>query len=163
WILIEDSIFVSYNRETKVEVSIFSLAGQKMGRLSIKDHSTIRFSSSETSGDKLITEEESFTEPITVSCYSPPAWERRVWAQRRVPFPSASYGHTQVWYTSKDGTRAPMFLMGRRDLLETGRHPTVMTSYGASGVSMSPQFSVFVAFLVERGCLFALPNIRGGS
>jgi prolyl oligopeptidase len=38
-----------------------------------------------------------------------------------------------------------------------------MTSYGGYGVSMTPQFSVFVAFLIERGCLFALPGIRGGS
>ena len=38
-----------------------------------------------------------------------------------------------------------------------------MTSYGGYGVSMTPQFSVFVTFLMERGCLFALPNIRGGS
>ena len=38
-----------------------------------------------------------------------------------------------------------------------------MTAYGGYGISMTPQFSVFVAFLIERGCLFALPNIRGGS
>lgn len=38
-----------------------------------------------------------------------------------------------------------------------------MTSYGGYGVPMTPQFSVFVAFLLECGCLFALPNIRGGS
>jgi prolyl oligopeptidase len=57
-----------------------------------------------------------------------------------------------------------MFLVGRRDVLESGsHHPTIMTSYGGYGVSMTPQFSVFVAFLMERGCLFALPNIRGGS
>ncbi|HEX5423151.1 MAG TPA: prolyl oligopeptidase family serine peptidase, partial [Candidatus Acidoferrales bacterium] len=41
--------------------------------------------------------------------------------------------------------------------------PAIMTSYGGYGVSMTPQFSVFVAFLMERGCLFALPNIRGGA
>ena len=40
--------------------------------------------------------------------------------------------------------------------------PTIMTSYGGYGISMTPQFSIFVAFLMERGCLFALPNIRGG-
>jgi prolyl oligopeptidase len=38
-----------------------------------------------------------------------------------------------------------------------------MTSYGGYGVPMTPQFSVLVAFLMERGGLFALPNIRGGS
>ena len=56
-----------------------------------------------------------------------------------------------------------MFLVGRRDVLESGPHPAIMTSYGGYGVAMTPQFSVFVAFLLERGCLFALPNIRGGS
>jgi len=56
-----------------------------------------------------------------------------------------------------------MFLVGRREVLSSGRHPTIMTSYGGFGISMTPQFSVFVAFLMERGCLFALPNIRGGS
>ena len=39
---------------------------------------------------------------------------------------------------------------------KTAAHPTIMTSYGGYGVSMTPQFSVFVAFLMERGCLFAL-------
>jgi prolyl oligopeptidase len=53
--------------------------------------------------------------------------------------------------------------MGRRDVLAGGCHPTIMTSYGGFGASITPQFSVFVAFLVEHGCLFALPTIRGGS
>ena len=56
-----------------------------------------------------------------------------------------------------------MFLVARRDSLEEGCHPAIMTSYGGFGISSTPQFSVFVAFLLERGCLFALPNIRGGS
>jgi prolyl oligopeptidase len=56
-----------------------------------------------------------------------------------------------------------MSLVGRRDVLQAGQHPAIMTSYGGYGVPMTPQFSVFVAFLLEHGCLFALPNIRGGS
>lgn len=56
-----------------------------------------------------------------------------------------------------------MFLVGRRDVLKHRNSPTIMTSYGGYGVSMTPQFSVFVAFFMELGCLFALPNIRGGS
>jgi prolyl oligopeptidase len=56
-----------------------------------------------------------------------------------------------------------MFLVGRLDVLAGGIRPAIMTSYGGYGVPMTPQFSVFVCFLMERGCLFALPNIRGGS
>jgi len=163
WAVVQDSIFVSYNRRSRIEVRHFSRSGRELSQAPVKDGSTIRISSSRIASDELIVEEESFTEPITISCYSPSTGERTPWARRRLPFDSASFSHTQVWYSSADGTRVPMFLMGRRDVLEAGRHPTIMTSYGASGVSMSPQFSVFVAFLVEQGCLFALPNIRGGS
>jgi prolyl oligopeptidase len=56
-----------------------------------------------------------------------------------------------------------MYLVGRRELLAGGCHPAIMTAYGGYGVAMTPQFSVLVAFLMEHGCLFALPNIRGGS
>jgi hypothetical protein len=42
-------------------------------------------------------------------------------------------------------------LVGRRDLVEHGPNPTIMTSYGGYGVAMTPQFSCFVAFLMERG------------
>ena len=49
-----------------------------------------------------------------------------------------------------------MFLVGHRRDSASGSHPMIMTSYGGYGVSMTPQFSVFVAFLIERGCLFAL-------
>src|SRR5439155_1423844 len=80
-----------------------------------------------------------------------------------IPFDSANFSHSQIWFMSKDGTRVPMYLVGRRDVLRRNGNPTIMTSYGGYGVSMTPQFSVFVAFLIERGCLFALPSIRGGS
>jgi prolyl oligopeptidase len=56
-----------------------------------------------------------------------------------------------------------MFLVGHKDVVDKNGNAVIMTSYGGYGASMTPQFSVFVAFLMERGCLFALPNIRGGS
>ena len=77
--------------------------------------------------------------------------ERRSGRRRDIPFDSPNFGHIQVSYTSKDGTKIPMFLVGRRDVLDAGAHPTIMTSYGGYGVSMTPQFSVFVAFLAGKG------------
>jgi prolyl oligopeptidase len=56
-----------------------------------------------------------------------------------------------------------MFLVGNSEALSGGVRPAIMTSYGGFGISMTPQFSVLVALLIERGCLFALPGIRGGS
>jgi prolyl oligopeptidase len=163
WIVGEKRIFVSYIRHTASQVAIFDFAGKKTREMPIHNDETVRLIGGSHEGDEFLIETESLTRPIGIFRYSANSGERTLWANRSIPFDSENYGHCQVWYTSRDGTRIPMFLMGRRDVLDSGTHPTIMTSYGGYGVSMTPQFSVFVAFLAERGCLFALPNIRGGS
>jgi prolyl oligopeptidase len=163
WLVAGERLFVSYIRETTTHILIFDFEGKRTGELPTCQDETVRLLGSSHDGDEVLIETESLTEPIGIFRYSENSGKRMLWAKRNIPFNSTKYGHIQVWYTSKDGTPIPMFLMGRRDVLDGGAHPTIMTSYGGYGVSMTPQFSVFVAFLVERGCLFALPNIRGGS
>jgi len=145
------------------QIRIFSFSGKGMGELPIRSDETLRMVGGSPESDELLLETESFTEPIGIFRHSAKSGNRTLWTRRNIPFESADYGHSQIWYMSKDGTRVPMYLVGRRDILEGTCSPTIMTSYGGYGVSMTPQFSVFVAFLMERGCLFALLNIRGGS
>ncbi|HEV2615165.1 MAG TPA: prolyl oligopeptidase family serine peptidase [Candidatus Acidoferrales bacterium] len=163
WAVAGERIFVSYIRQTAAQVQIFDFTGKKTGEVPVRDGETIRLRGAPSEGDELIVETESFTEPISIFRHSADTGRRTLWSRKRIPFDSGNYEHAQVWYSSKDGTRVPMFLLGRRDVLARGRHPTILTAYGGYGISMTPQFSVFVAFLIERGCLFALPNIRGGS
>ncbi|MBZ5666475.1 MAG: prolyl oligopeptidase family serine peptidase [Acidobacteriia bacterium] len=159
----ESRIFVSYIREIKTQIAIFDLFGKLLGELPMDDGDTVRLAGGSFEEDELFIERESFVKPIQIYRCSTRNGTAKLWAERNVPFNSQQFSHTQVWFTSRDGARIPMFLVGRRDVLEGGTHPTIMTSYGGYGVPMTPQFSVFVAFLIERGCLFALPNIRGGS
>ena len=159
----ESRIFVSYTREIKTQIAVFDLFGKPLAELPIDKWDTIRLAGGSLDEDELFFERESFTRPIQIYRYSSRTGEAKLWAERGLPFDAQTFSHTQVWFTAKDGTRIPMFLVGRRDVLESGQHPAIMTSYGGYGVSMTPQFSVFVAFVMERGCLFALPNIRGGS
>jgi prolyl oligopeptidase len=163
WLVTRDRIFVSYVRESGTEVCIFDFSGKKTGELPLPQDQSIRFLSCSAENEELLFEAESFAEPIGIWRYSDGVDRPAMWAKRIVPLDTANYVHIKISYPSKDGAQIPMFLFGRRDVLEGGCHPTIMTSYGGFGVPMTPQFSVFVAFLVERGCLFALPRIRGGS
>ena len=163
WAVAGEQIFVSSVRNLKTEVDIFGLRGERLGNLPLEASSTVRFSGGFGDSDELLFEQESFVHAIQIESYSPKSGEMNSFASRLVPFNSKEFGHIQVWFSAKDGTRIPMYLVARRDVLNGGLSPTVMTSYGGYGVSMTPQFSVFAAFLMERGCLFALPNIRGGS
>jgi prolyl oligopeptidase len=56
-----------------------------------------------------------------------------------------------------------MSLIGRRGLPKNKNTPTILTGYGGFGKSVTPQFSVFATLVVEKGCLFAVANVRGGS
>ncbi|MHB8527258.1 MAG: prolyl oligopeptidase family serine peptidase [Candidatus Acidiferrales bacterium] len=163
WAVAGDRIFVCYVRGAAFDISLFDFAGEHAGKMPVRSDETIRLMGVSSKSDELFIEAESFTEPIGIFRHSVTTGQRAPWAKRSIPFDSSRYEHTRVWYASKDRTRIPLFLMGRRDVLAGGSHPTILTSYGGYGVPMTPQFSVFVAFLVERGCLFALPNIRGGS
>jgi prolyl oligopeptidase len=165
WIVAGDRILVSYVRRAETRVCVFDLDGKQMDEWPVRTEGrTVRFIAALPDSDELMIETESFTQPPSTLLCSVHGNRFDLWARRKIPFDSDSYGHRRVWYISKDGTQIPMFLMGRQDVLnDSGSHPAIMTSYGGYGVSMTPQFSVFVAFLVEQGCLFALPNIRGGS
>jgi prolyl oligopeptidase len=163
WAVGGDRIFVSYLRRLESRIEVFDLCGHKVARVPVNPRDTVRLLGSSDDGSEVFFEQESFTQPIQICSYRTADSEIRRWAERKVPFDAQSFRHVQVWFPGKDGTRIPMFLVGRHDVLNGGAHPAIMTSYGGYGVSMTPQFSVFVVFLLERGCLFALPNIRGGS
>jgi prolyl oligopeptidase len=156
-------MFVSYFSKLRTQIEIFDHFGKSVGHVPIQESDTIRPLVGSAEADELFFEQESFTKPIQIYRYSDGQTKPKLWAERKLPFNSQQFSDTRVWFNSKDGTPIPMFLVGQRGILESGSHPLIMTAYGGYGIAMTPQFSVFVAFLIEHGCLFALPSIRGGS
>jgi len=163
WTVTHNRIFVSYLRGTRSQFLIFDLVGNELAQLPVEPDETIHLLETSPDSGEVFVEKESFTKPLQTWHYSSLKSTATVWAERRVPFDSQNYSHAQVCFPTKDGTSIPMSLVGRREVVNEGSHPAIMTAYGGYGRAMTPQFSVLVAFLLERGCLFALPNIRGGS
>jgi prolyl oligopeptidase len=105
------------------------------------------------------------------SFFQPPALHR--WSLGRssltvvdaVPVPAdlSDYRVSQVTFESRDGTPVSMFLAHREGLKKSGDNPTLLTGYGGFSVSMTPKFSPSLLLWLERGGLFALPNLRGGG
>jgi len=78
-------------------------------------------------------------------------------------FRPADYETKQVFYSSKDGTRVPMFVTARRGLSLDGSHPTILYGYGGFSDSLHPTFSPAVAAWLELGGVYAVANLRGGG
>jgi prolyl oligopeptidase len=164
WTVAAGRILVSYWRQNRSEIRTFTLSGEPAGIVVGSGCETIRIlGSANAEQDEIFLERESFTQPTCVERCETRTGRRTDWAKRSIPFDSTLFESTQVRFSAKDGTGIPMFLAGRKDVLDSDCHPAILTSYGGYGISMTPLFSVLVAFLMERGCLFALPNIRGGS
>ena len=79
------------------------------------------------------------------------------------PIDGSQFVSRQVFYTSKDGTRVPMFLVHHKDLQATGDQPTLLYGYGGFNVSLMPSYNSSRLVWLEQGGMVAIPNLRGGG
>ncbi len=105
----------------------------------------------------------SFTYPSTIYKFDPSTGKSDVFRTSEVKFNPADYETRQVFYTSADGTRVPMFIVAKKGLELNGKNPTLLTAYGGFNISLTPSFNPANIILLENGGVFAQPNIRGGG
>ena len=105
----------------------------------------------------------SFTFPSTIFKFDVAANESEVYRASEIDFDTDAYETKQVFYTSKDGTRIPMFITHKKGLKLNGKNPTLLYGYGGFDVSLTPSFSISRLIFLENGGIYALANIRGGG
>lgn len=69
----------------------------------------------------------------------------------------------QIFYTSKDGTKIPMFITCKKGLELTGDNPVLLYGYGGYNISLTPVFSPAQMMWMEAGGVYAVANLRGGG
>ncbi|MBK9709925.1 MAG: S9 family peptidase [Kouleothrix sp.] len=106
---------------------------------------------------------ESYLYPPTTLRYDWDAGELTTIRAAALDFDAGAYETRQVFYSSKDGTRVPMFLTHRKGLALDGRNPTLLYGYGGFNISMTPAFAPGLLCWIERGGVYAIANLRGGD
>lgn len=105
----------------------------------------------------------SFTTPATIYKYDIVKNKSEEYNRSAIDFDPSLYEVKQVFYTSKDGTKVPMFIVHKKGLKLDGTNPTLLYGYGGFNVSLTPTFSMSRLILLENGFVYALANIRGGG
>ncbi|RDY59738.1 prolyl oligopeptidase family serine peptidase [Flagellimonas nanhaiensis] len=80
-----------------------------------------------------------------------------------IDFDPEAYESTQIFFTSKDGTKVPMIITHKKGLELNGKNPTILYGYGGFNISLTPSFSIVNAVWMEQGGIYAVPNLRGGG
>jgi prolyl oligopeptidase len=104
-----------------------------------------------------------YTTPSSIYRYDVASGETSLYRQPELKFNPDDFESKQVFYTSRDGTRVPMAIVHRRGLKLDGNNPTVLYGYGGFNISLTPAFSPSNLVWLERGGVYAVPNLRGGG
>ena len=101
--------------------------------------------------------------PGNIYSYNPFNGKYNLYWKPEIDFNSEEYVSKQIFYESKDGTRVPMTITHKKDLVLNGKNPTILYGYGGFNISRTPGFSVTNAIWMDMGGVYAVPNIRGGG
>jgi prolyl oligopeptidase len=157
-----DKLFVTYLHNVTTQIKIFNLDGKALGEVSLPGLGSAGLGGRWGSNEAFFSF-RSFVTPQTIYRYDVKTGKSELWAQPKVPFKSDDFEVRQVWYSSKDGTKVPMFLVHKKGLQPDGKLPVLLYGYGGFNVSQTPRFSSSAAIWVEQGGVYALANIRGGG
>ncbi|NLJ80771.1 MAG: S9 family peptidase [Firmicutes bacterium] len=105
----------------------------------------------------------SFLEPTVSFCYDFTNKGLQAFGERKLNFNPEDYKVKQVFYPSKDGTKIPLFLIHKKGLELNGANPTLLYGYGGFNIALTPSFSPSRLLWLEKGGVFAIANLRGGS
>ena len=159
--IIGDEIYAEYLQSVSSRIVRYDLDGTRIGEIPVPEHhvATLR---PWGEGAALLTL-TSLVTPSHIVRLDLETMETEPWMPSASPFDGAGYEVAQVWYTSADGTEAPMYVAHRRGLEPDGEAPTLLYGYGGFNVNLLPRFDARAAAWMERGGVYAMATLRGGG
>jgi prolyl oligopeptidase len=157
-------LLAQYEHNATSELKLFGLDGKKLADIPLPALGDVFSTSGRYDRNEIFFGFQSFTVPPSVYRVDLTDVKSALWAKVDAPSidPSA-YDVQQVWYTSKDGTKVPMFVVNKKGIEKNGKNPTLLTGYGGFNISLKPTFNRSMYLWMEHGGIYAVANLRGGS
>ena len=156
-------LFCHYLKDAHTQVFQHELGGNLVREIQLPALGTASGFGGEKEDKILFYVFTSFTYPPTIYKYDVDSGKTQVFRETEIEFVPEDYVTEQVFYTSKDGTRVPMFLVYKNGMEKNGRNPALLYGYGGFNVSLVPSFNALRIFLLENGFVWAQANLRGGG
>ena len=158
----DDRMILQYSKDNCNQMYTYTTDGKRIGEIKLPT-----FGSTSASGmrgqKEVFYSFTSYTMPNTVYSYDLNTDKSTVWAAPKINFRSDDYKTEMVFYTSKDGTRAPLFITYKKGMKLNGRNPLLLYGYGGFNITYSPFFLANYIPFMERGGIYVHAVLRGGG
>ena len=161
--IVGGKLFATGLHDVVTQTRIFDLEGKQLGSLTYPTLGAASTVFGRQESNEGFYNFQSFNVPPTIYHYNVASGKAEIFARPKVPFNSDHYEVKQVFYTSKDGTRVPMFISSKKGVKRDGMTPTLMFAYGGFLVNLTPSWNPEYAWWMEQGGFYAQPNLRGGG
>jgi prolyl oligopeptidase len=162
--IVGGKLVAQYERNAFSGLTLFGLDGKKVADIPLPAIGSVSSTSGRYDRNEFFFAFQSFTVPPSIYRYDLALGGSSLWAKVDAPsLDSSGYDVRQEWFSSKDGTKIPMFIVSKKGLVRDGKNPTLLTGYGGFNVALSPTFSRDSFLWMEHGGVYAVANLRGGS
>ena len=156
-------IFAFYLEDAKTKVVQYNRDGSKERDIELPGIGTATGFGGLEDDSEVYYSFTSFTSPNSIYKYSIEEGASVLYERPDIDFDPDNFETKQVFYTSKDGTKIPMFIVHKKGLELNGKNPTYLYAYGGFNVSLLPSFRTSRLVWLENGGIYAQPNLRGGG
>jgi prolyl oligopeptidase len=156
-------IFANYTVDVKSQIKQYDLRGKLEREVNLPGIGTVSGFASKRDEKDVYYAFTSFTVPSTIFRYNTVSGLSSLYEKPQVDFDPEKYETKQVFYTSKDGTKIPMYIVHKKGMVLNGKNPTWLYAYGGFSISLLPAFNTSKLLWLESGGVYAQPNLRGGG
>ena len=161
--VVGEHLVATYLRNAASEVEVRDLEGKLVRKVELPPLGTTGGITGNPDEDTGYFAYTSFTEPQVIYKTSVKSGKVDEWARIKLPIDTSQLQAEQVFYPSKDGTKISMFILSKKGTVKNGKNPTILYGYGGFNVNLTPGFASSRAVWLERGGVYAIPNLRGGG
>jgi prolyl oligopeptidase len=158
-----NKIFTKYMVDVKTQVKQFDINGKFEREVELPGIGSTGNLGGKAEDKEIYYTFTSFTYPPTIFKYNIASGKSTVHEKPKVDFNPDDYETKQVFYSSKDGAKIPMFIVHKKGIELNGKNPTWLYAYGGFNISLTPGFSTSRIVWLENGGIYAQPNLRGGG
>ena len=155
-------MILTYDKDAANHSYVYDLDGNMLHEIALPTFGEVGFSS-RYDEPEVYYGFTSFVYPMTVFKYDIEKNESTVFRAPKVDFNPEDFTTEQVFVTSKDGTKVPMFLTYKKSMVKDGKNPTFLYGYGGFNITLNPGFSTSRIPFMENGGIYAQMNLRGGN